>query len=80
MYLLQMGKEVFTLPKCQKLNFKKKFHSDPLYSYTALEDEVGPDGKRIRPGINPIMIDELTECNSMLSAQRKKRQVCIFGP
>jgi hypothetical protein len=23
------------------------------------------------------MIDELTECNTMLSAQRKKRQVCI---
>jgi hypothetical protein len=48
--------------------------------YTALEDEVGPDGKKMRPGINPVMIDELTECNSMLSAQRKKRQVCIFGP
>ena len=41
---------------------------------------MGPDGKKIRPGINPVMIDELTECNSMLSAQRKKRQVCIFGP
>jgi|UniRef100_A0ACD5TUC9 pre-mRNA-processing factor 19 len=41
----------------------------------ALEDEVGPDGKKMRPGINPVMIDELTECNSMLSAQRKKRQV-----
>ncbi|KAM3316401.1 hypothetical protein ACQJBY_034481 [Aegilops geniculata] len=41
----------------------------------ALEDEVGPDGKKIRPGINPVMIDELTECNSVLSAQRKKRQV-----
>ncbi|XP_044983137.1 pre-mRNA-processing factor 19-like [Hordeum vulgare subsp. vulgare] len=41
----------------------------------ALEDEVSPDGKKIRPGINPVMIEELTECNSMLSAQRKKRQV-----
>ncbi|XBH96494.1 hypothetical protein VPH35_086865 [Triticum aestivum] len=41
----------------------------------ALEDEVGPDGKKIRPGINPVIIDELTECNSVLSAQRKKRQV-----
>ncbi|KQK23734.1 pre-mRNA-processing factor 19 [Brachypodium distachyon] len=41
----------------------------------ALDDEVGPDGKKMRPGINPVMIDELTECNSMLSAQRKKRQV-----
>ncbi|KAF6988941.1 hypothetical protein CFC21_006358 [Triticum aestivum] len=40
----------------------------------AMEDEIGPDGKKIRPGINPVMIDELTECNTMLSAQRKKRQ------
>lgn len=40
-----------------------------------MEDEIGPDGKKIRPGINPVMIDELTECNTMLSAQRKKRQV-----
>jgi pre-mRNA-processing factor 19 len=44
---------------------------------TAMEDEIGPDGKKIRPGINPVMIDELTECNTMLSAQRKKRQVCV---
>jgi hypothetical protein len=42
---------------------------------TAMEEEIGPDGKKIRPGINPVMIDELTECNTMLSAQRKKRQV-----
>jgi hypothetical protein len=40
-----------------------------------MEEEIGPDGKKIRPGINPLMIDELTECNTMLSAQRKKRQV-----
>ncbi|GJN20807.1 hypothetical protein PR202_gb08229 [Eleusine coracana subsp. coracana] len=39
------------------------------------EDEIGPDGKKIRPGINPVMIDELTECNTLLSAQRKKRQI-----
>uniref|UniRef100_A0ACD5TP49 Uncharacterized protein n=1 Tax=Avena sativa TaxID=4498 RepID=A0ACD5TP49_AVESA len=41
----------------------------------ATEEEIGPDGKKIRPGINPVMIDELMECNTMLSAQRKKRQV-----
>ncbi|KAM0949366.1 putative transcription factor WD40-like family [Dioscorea sansibarensis] len=42
----------------------------------AVEDgELGPDGKKIRPGINPVMINELTECNSLLSAQRKKRQI-----
>lgn len=34
---------------------------------------MGPDGKKIRPGINPAMIDELTECNSMLSAQRTSK-------
>ena len=41
----------------------------------AAEDELGPDGKKIRPGINPEMIAELTDCNSVLSGQRKKRQV-----
>jgi pre-mRNA-processing factor 19 len=41
----------------------------------AMEEEIVPDGKKIRPGINPDMIDVLTECNTMLSAQRKKRQV-----
>ncbi|XP_073101644.1 pre-mRNA-processing factor 19 isoform X1 [Elaeis guineensis] len=41
----------------------------------AAEEELGPDGKRIHPGINPGMIAELTECNAMLSGQRKKRQI-----
>lgn len=41
----------------------------------AAEDELGPDGKKIRPGINPVIIAELTECNALLSGQRKKRQV-----
>ncbi|RRT83330.1 hypothetical protein B296_00017938 [Ensete ventricosum] len=41
----------------------------------AAEDELGPDGKKIRPGINPAIIAELTECNALLSGQRKKRQV-----
>ncbi|KAJ3682398.1 hypothetical protein LUZ60_014971 [Juncus effusus] len=39
------------------------------------EEEMGPDGKKIRPGINDIIIAELTECNALLSGQRKKRQV-----
>jgi pre-mRNA-processing factor 19 len=38
-----------------------------------MEDETGPNRKKNRPGINPVMIDELTECNTMLLAQRKKR-------
>ncbi|MQM02086.1 hypothetical protein Taro_034852 [Colocasia esculenta] len=42
----------------------------------AAEDyEVGSDGKRIRPGITNDVIEELSNCNTMLSAQRKKRQV-----
>ncbi|KAG6534363.1 hypothetical protein ZIOFF_008249 [Zingiber officinale] len=41
----------------------------------AAVDELGPDQKRIRPGINPIIIAELTECNTLLSGQRKKRQI-----
>lgn len=41
----------------------------------AAEEELGPDGKKIRPGINPDMIAELTECNAALSGQRKKRQI-----
>ncbi|KAL3648737.1 Pre-mRNA-processing factor 19 1 [Castilleja foliolosa] len=42
----------------------------------ALEDDVmGPDGKRIRPGISNSIISELTDCNAVLSQQRKKRQI-----
>ena len=42
----------------------------------AIEDsEVGPDGKRIRQGISNSIISELTDCNSALSQQRKRRQV-----
>ncbi|RZS11486.1 hypothetical protein BHM03_00042817 [Ensete ventricosum] len=44
----------------------------------AAEDELGPDGKKIRPGINPAIIAELTECNALLSGQRKKRQVLFL--
>lgn len=42
----------------------------------AIEDgEMGPDGKRVRPGISNGVILELTDCNAVLSQQRKKRQV-----
>lgn len=36
---------------------------------------MGPDGKKIRPGISHSVIETLTECNAGLSQQRKKRQV-----
>ncbi|KAI3469835.1 hypothetical protein Pfo_026498 [Paulownia fortunei] len=39
------------------------------------DDEMGPDGKRIRPGISSSIISELTDCNAVLSQQRKKRQI-----
>lgn len=41
----------------------------------AEDDEMGPDGKKIRPGISSSIISELTDCNTALSQQRKKRQV-----
>ncbi|KAL8260063.1 hypothetical protein R6Q59_028016 [Mikania micrantha] len=41
----------------------------------AAEDELGPDGKKIRPGISASIITELTDCNASLSQLRKKRQI-----
>lgn len=47
-----------------------------FFVYAAAEDEeLGSDGKRIRPGISSTIISELTDCNTALSQQRKKRQV-----
>ncbi|EEE59216.1 hypothetical protein OsJ_11176 [Oryza sativa Japonica Group] len=45
----------------------------------ASDNEIGPDGKEIHPGITPVIIDELTECvcDIILSAGRKERQVHI---
>ncbi|PIM99600.1 hypothetical protein CDL12_27905 [Handroanthus impetiginosus] len=39
------------------------------------DDEIGPDGKKIRPGISNSIISELADCNTVLSRQRNKRQV-----
>lgn len=41
----------------------------------AEDEELGPTGKKQRPGISSSIITELTDCNSALSQQRKKRQV-----
>lgn len=45
----------------------------------ASDNEIGPDGKEIHPGITPVIIDELTECvcDIILSAGHKERQVCF---
>ncbi|WCJ24116.1 Pre-mRNA-processing factor 19 [Euphorbia peplus] len=42
----------------------------------AAEDgDMGPPGKRVRPGISTAIITELTDCNAALSQQRRKRQI-----
>lgn len=74
MPLLAMGKEVCILLSWLKSNIEWKSNWF-LTTIAAADDEFGPDGKRIRPGITSAIITELTECNSMLSGQRKKRQV-----
>ncbi|OMO86569.1 hypothetical protein CCACVL1_09553 [Corchorus capsularis] len=38
-------------------------------------EEMGPGGKKMRPGISDSIIAELTDCNAALSQQRKKRQI-----
>lgn len=53
-------------------------HWNPVNVIIAAEDEeFGPGGKRIRPGISASIIGELTDCNAALSQQRKKRQVLV---
>ncbi|XP_047337261.1 pre-mRNA-processing factor 19 homolog 1-like [Impatiens glandulifera] len=39
------------------------------------DEDLGPAGKKIRAGISTSIIGELTDCNSALSQQRKKRQI-----
>lgn len=39
------------------------------------DDELGPNAKRIHPGISTSIISELANCNALLSQQRKQRQV-----
>ncbi|KAA8527807.1 hypothetical protein F0562_035324 [Nyssa sinensis] len=41
----------------------------------AEDEEIGPGGKRIRPGISASILADLTDCNAALSQQRKKRQI-----
>ncbi|OVA02324.1 WD40 repeat [Macleaya cordata] len=41
----------------------------------AEDEELGSGGKKIRPGISANIITELTDCNAILSQQRKKRQI-----
>lgn len=50
-------------------------HLDIGVTLAAEDDDLGPPGKRIHPGISASIITELTDCNAALSQQRKKRQV-----
>ncbi|KAH9602067.1 hypothetical protein KSS87_007005 [Heliosperma pusillum] len=38
-------------------------------------EDLGPGGKKLRPGISSDIIAELTDCNAVLSQQRKKRTI-----
>ncbi|KAH9309655.1 hypothetical protein KI387_037566, partial [Taxus chinensis] len=38
------------------------------------DDNMAPPTKKPKQGITPEIIKELTDCNAMLSSQRKKRQ------
>ncbi|KAK9287764.1 hypothetical protein L1049_016204 [Liquidambar formosana] len=40
----------------------------------AEDEDLGPGGKKFRPGISASIIAELTDCNASLSQLRKKRQ------
>nr|AAB80652.1 putative PRP19-like spliceosomal protein [Arabidopsis thaliana] len=41
----------------------------------AVDEELGPDAKKLCPGISAEIITELTDCNAALSQKRKKRQI-----
>lgn len=41
----------------------------------AADDQLGPGVRNVRPGISPNILDDMTECNSVLSQQRKRRQI-----
>ncbi|KAL8161947.1 hypothetical protein V2J09_013436 [Rumex salicifolius] len=41
----------------------------------AEDDALGPDGKKLKPGISSEIIAELSDCNVSLSQQRKKRTI-----
>ncbi|CAM8927083.1 unnamed protein product [Rhodiola kirilowii] len=40
----------------------------------ASDEDLGSGGNKIRPGVSSSVITELTDCNALLSQQRKKRQ------
>lgn len=53
-------------------------HVDSCYLFVPIaaeDEEMGPEGKKSRSGISSAIITELTDCNTTLSQQRKKRQV-----
>uniref|UniRef100_A0A0E0KXQ0 Uncharacterized protein n=1 Tax=Oryza punctata TaxID=4537 RepID=A0A0E0KXQ0_ORYPU len=82
--------KIFRMPclsRARKLRFKtarvlfrlvkraKEAYEAEQEREAASNHEIGPDGKKINPGIDPVMVNELTECDNMLSAQCKEKQV-----
>lgn len=61
---------------CVKSWTLRKFTEKWILAAAPESDQESAAGKRARQGITPDMIKELTDCNTRLSAQRKKRQVC----
>ena len=55
--------------------FQFIYHLHFVATIAAEDEELGPNGKKLRPGISSSIITELTDCNAALSQQRKKRQV-----
>lgn len=67
----------------KKTKGEKSVYSIPYLNYVdvmiaAEDDDLGPAGKRLRPGISAEIITELTDCNAALSQQRKRRQVPLI--
>ena len=72
------GKRGLSIQSSMNMDFHQYSGSDlsSFYIFPVNEDEeLGPDGKKIRRGISATVISELTDCNAALSQQRKKRQV-----
>uniref|UniRef100_A0A0E0KXP9 Uncharacterized protein n=1 Tax=Oryza punctata TaxID=4537 RepID=A0A0E0KXP9_ORYPU len=84
--------KIFRMPclsRARKLRFKtarvlfrlvkraKEAYEAEQEREAASNHEIGPDGKKINPGIDPVMVNELTECDNMLSAQCKEKQHLI---